>query len=55
MRIALLAIAMYAISATGNSVAGVGDVAEPINVIVESGTNVGPCAEGGTLSSMLRT
>jgi hypothetical protein len=50
MRITLLAIAMYAISATGNTVAGPGDVAEAVNVIVEPGTNVGPCAEGGTLS-----
>jgi len=51
MRNAFLTITMVAISSTATAVTGGGDDAsEPVNVIAESGLDIGPCAGAGSLS-----
>lgn len=50
MRSYFTAMALAVASLTASAVTGGGDAPVPVNVIAESGTDVGPCATGGTLS-----
>lgn len=50
MRTTLAALAMALTSSTPSAVDGGGDPPEPVNVIAETGKDVGRCPEGGALS-----
>ncbi len=50
MRNALIVLLMLAVGSTASAVTGGTDALEPVNVVAESGLDIGPCAGGGSLS-----
>ena len=50
MRNAFVFMMMLAIGSTASAGTGGTDALEPVNIVAESGLDIGPCAGGGTLS-----
>src|SRR5881409_24113 len=50
MRYVLLALMIAALSSTAGAGTGGTEAPEPVNVIAETGQDIGPCGDGGSLS-----